>query len=210
MKKKVLIQLIGFMFVGKILAFDFSGVWLINRWVLSPTDSVSETFSWGKEYVPRNTDLAIDESSKLIKIYGIGIFDIKDIVQESESEYLLSFYFDRGNFDVEYKITLLNEKEFVIENLTRNTQFISDGDRYHYYRISGPQWVEKNNEAIYAIYIGGISKKNTLKENEMIQLIGIRFVNKNTDNTYRKEYWYITENKEYGYVDEKLIKIIFK
>ncbi len=189
---------------SRLFAFDFSGVWLQNRWILSPDNSTEYEFSWGKEQVPKNSfDIAIDEENKKIIIFGIGTFEIRKIEEISETEHVLTFYFDRGNFDVSYRLLLQNGREFILENLTLNAHFVSEGDKHRYYRKSGPVEVEQFDKPIYAM-IKENQNGEQLHTNEKIQLIGIyRYYDKDS-----VEYWYITENNEYGYVDENSIQII--
>jgi hypothetical protein len=189
---------------SRLFAFDFSGVWLQNRWILSPDNSTEYEFSWGKEQVPKNSfDIAIDEENKKIIIFGIGTFEIRKIEEISETEHVLTFYFDRGNFDVSYRLLLQNGREFILENLTLNAHFVSEGDKHRYYRKSGPVEVEQFDKPIYAM-IKENQDGEQLHTNEKIQLIGMyRYYDKDS-----VEYWYITENNEYGYVDENSIQII--
>lgn len=208
MKKKLIFILFVYIYCQKLFSFDFSGVWLLNRWYVDSKYCSSQELSWGIEQVPDNSfELIIDEEAKKIEISGIGIFPIKAIEKITDKEYILTYYFDRGDFDVKYKFLLQNEREFILENLSNSTCFVSDGTLAHYYRSSGPSNVEQYDKEIYAKYTGDGKKNRFLKINEIIRLIGI----KPSSNFYQddnSEYWYLNKNNEYGYVNVKSVEII--
>lgn len=206
MKKNLFIS-IFLLIVSKIYSYDLSGIWMINRWYMPQENLSSQEFSWGVEYLqPYNWELIIDEESNIVEMCGIGSFDIKEILKLSESEYILKLFFNRGNFDVEYKIILMNEKEFILENLTQDTQFISDGEEFHYYRISGPKNVEYFSNPINAIYLGESNSNISLKKGEQVRLIGNNFYSKRKNDPLK--YWCMNNSNDYTYINVDSIKII--
>lgn len=205
--KKVILQILYFFLFSKLFSIDLSGIWLNERFYYNIEFTHEDNYSWGKDRFPRNSfDISIDDKAKQFEISGFGKFPIRDIQKLSDSEYILTFYFDRGDFDVKYKITLLTDKEMIVKSMTDGINFISEGDDNHYYRISGPKDVPQYSKPITAIYIGEKNREIPLEKNEKIRLIGGN-VHSNKNNEVIK-YWYVTENNEYGYVETSLIKIL--
>ena len=87
MKKKLIFILFVYIYCQKLFSFDFSGVWLLNRWYVDSKYCSSQELSWGIEQVPDNSfELIIDEEAKKIEISGIGIFPIKAIEKITDKE----------------------------------------------------------------------------------------------------------------------------
>lgn len=205
--KKALIVILLILSYTQLFAVDLSGVWLHNRFYYNIEYTHEEKYSWGKDRFPRNSfDISIDEKNLMFQISGFGDFPIKNIEQLSESEYIITFYFDRGDFDVQYQINLLNGTELILKSLTEGITFISQGEDNHYYRVSGPKDVPKYSKPITAIYIGESNNECPLKKGEKIRLIGFNLYNMRSFSTL--QYWYISENNEYGDVNATSIKIV--
>ncbi|WP_028972645.1 hypothetical protein [Spirochaeta cellobiosiphila] len=118
---------------------------MTGTWYRSPDPAKTVDIKYGRGSAKKviNFTLVIDGYQTLRTIFlpmmG-GPFEIRKISKASNNSYDLSFYFDRGQFDVEYRLHMLTENSFWVEQISKSDDkpFIPTGADTVYYRIDGP------------------------------------------------------------------------
>lgn len=123
---------------------DTQEINFIGNWATKPNpqNTVLKQYGWGEGETIINFALEIDkkENVKSIRIPIIGgPFEITDISKKKLDLYTLTFYFDRGNFDVTYLIHVNKDKSIWFELETdRELTLLPTGVDNLWYKISGP------------------------------------------------------------------------
>jgi hypothetical protein len=108
-----------------------------------PSDALSaQDFLWGKGVTVVNGSMDIDTFSQKATIslpdMG-GPFRITQLSWDGDDIINLSFFFDRGNFQVDYKVHYDRKKGTLWFEDVKNTNFIQSGPNTLWYKISGPE-----------------------------------------------------------------------
>ncbi|WP_169714841.1 hypothetical protein [Spirochaeta cellobiosiphila] len=117
-----------------------SGTWYRSA---NPTKTVEKKYGWGSARTVINFTLVIDgyktKPTIFLPMIG-GPFEIRKITKVSNNTYDLAFYFDRGNFDVVYRLHMLSGDSFWVEQISKSDDkpFIPTGEAAVYFRIDGP------------------------------------------------------------------------
>ena len=116
------------------------GVWYKSP---SPASDVLSTrdFSRGKGVTVINGAIEIDTFSQNPTIFLPGMggpFQITQLSLEGENSFTLSFFFKRGNFQVDYKAHFDPEKGTLWFEDLKKSNFIESGPNHLWYKISGP------------------------------------------------------------------------
>lgn len=124
---------------GNDIEQKITGTWYRNQ---NPQKTVMKQYSWGEAKTVINFTLVIDlyGSKKTIFLPMLGgPFDVKEIKKIDKDLYSLTFYFDRGNFDVTYQIHEIEDNTLWIEPISENgSDFIPTGADFLWYKIDGP------------------------------------------------------------------------
>jgi len=124
---------------------------LVGNWYRSPNpeNTVIKEYSWGEGKTVINFTIEVDLSKdkKTIRLPMIGgPFDIVSIIPISEDKIELTFFFNRGDFNVTYLIHIISEDESWFELLTdKDLTFIPTGIENMWYKIAGPNIKENEN-----------------------------------------------------------------
>jgi len=117
-----------------------TGVWYRDK---EPGSTETEQFSWGKgKYIP-NFSIVMEIDSQppsiLLPIIG-GPFEVKNSKSISQNLYRITFFFDRGNFDVSYLVHVSGKDTIWFElDSDEEVDFIPTGEQNIWYKISGPK-----------------------------------------------------------------------
>jgi hypothetical protein len=98
-------------------------------------------FSRGKGVTVINGAIEIDTFSQNPTIFLPGMggpFQITQLSWEGENSFTLSFFFKRGNFQVDYKAHFDPEKGTLWFEDLKKSNFIESGPNHLWYKISGP------------------------------------------------------------------------
>ncbi len=117
-----------------------TGNWYKNK---NPENTISEQYSWGEGKTVINFTLEIDlygdNRTIFLPLIG-GPFKVTEITNVDKDQYNLTFYFDRGDFEVTYSIHYNDEDSSIwLELVTdRDLTFIPTGPDFLWYKIAGP------------------------------------------------------------------------
>ncbi len=119
---------------------DFlSGNWYKNS---NPEKTVLREFSWGKGVTVINFAVEIDltGNDKSIHLPMIGgPFKVTEVKAVNDNLLSLTFFFDRGGFDVTYHVHKVDDGIIWFELITeKNLTFIPTGADFLWYKIDGP------------------------------------------------------------------------
>jgi len=117
------------------------GVWYR---IQNPSSEVltAKEFAWGKGVTVVNGAVEMDTSGKDPTIFLPGMggpFRITELSWEGKDVFNLSFFFTRGNFQVDYKVHYDSAKETLWFEDLKKSNFIESGPSNLWYKISGPE-----------------------------------------------------------------------
>lgn len=116
-----------------------TGNWYRNA---NPEKTVINEYSWGKGITVINFALEIDlygdEHSIRLPMVG-GPFKVTEVKTVNENQLSLTFFFDRGGFEVTYLVHKVESGVIWFELITdRDLTLIPTGSDFLWYKISGP------------------------------------------------------------------------
>ena len=114
------------------------GVWYTNQ---NPGRTVEKDFSWGSGITVVNGAIEIDKSGENAEIFLPGMggpFRITRLKWVNKGTVHMSFFFDRGQFEVNYRIHYKPESDTIWFEDLKSVNFILSGSNHVWYKISGP------------------------------------------------------------------------
>lgn len=233
--KKIVITISFIVICTSIYAFDFTGVWVLNRFSFNEEDLFLNSYSWGDGKRPKNAQtFSIDkgEEGNFIDIQGFGKHKVLDIIKEDDN-YEIVFQLSKNADYGKMIIKVLNEYEICIVSID-NTTFLPVGNGNRYFRISGPDDVNK----IKTPFFGKIKKNTRIYWNDVIlgslemgmcvEILGIsnqddytlpfsdkyffvkiddKYVNDYNDDFYSGQGLHKKDPVTYGFIQGKFIQI---
>ena len=145
MIKKTSIFILLFLFVSTLCFSETSSIerFLTGNWYRNekPQNTVTQEYGWGKGETVINFTIEIDlmsnEGQILLPMIG-GPFLVKDAQMINDSLCRLTFFFDRGGFDVTYLIHKQEKAIWFELDTDLDLSFIPTGPDFTWYKIAGP------------------------------------------------------------------------
>ena len=116
------------------------GVWYVTP--TPPSNATTANFSWGKGIKVVNGSIEIDTygQNETIFLPGMGgPFKITKLSWDGQDTIDLSFFFDRGNFQVDFKVHYDRQNGTIWFEDPKNLNFVASGSSHLWYKISGPE-----------------------------------------------------------------------